>query len=165
MKTPKFIDEKNREWSVKFDYALIKKVRESDIDFDLATLMADDMAGFRKLMTDVVLFIDVLFVAVSDQHRVTEEDFAEGMAGQALQDAMDAFIDSMASFYPSRQGEMLRALVTKEKELSDVLSQTVQTASLQEMISGELDSRLEQLLGSQNGSSIPTASLSGQRQK
>lgn len=166
-----FTDAEGREYTVRFGFKQIVDVR-TRLDFDLAKLLADDMRRLKELTEDVVLMINVLYVMVGDQHQLTAEEFGEAMRGDALQEGSQALFDAFVDFCPSQQRKMLRAMLAagnslqqKTEGLMEEVSAIVQTASLSEMTSGELDSRLRQLLASKTGSSTACENLTGQLAK
>jgi len=162
MKATQFKDKKNRIWEIKFSYSTIKAVRAADTGVDLATLLANQHEGLQDLQKDIIRWIDTIYVMVSDQHPdVSSEEFGEALGGRTLQDMIDAFMQSLVDFCPSQQGEMLGTMLTKGKSLQKAVQETVSTASLSEITSGELDSKLEQLLGGRIGLSTPSGNSSG----
>jgi hypothetical protein len=126
----KLKDNKGREWEVLIDVPQLKRVRER-VKFDLGKLFANDLAGLRQLATEPEVLVDVLFVLVQEEaekRNVSPEDFGRSLAGDSLEAGFDALMEALADFYPSRQAKPLRALLAKNRDLSEALSQRALTA-------------------------------------
>lgn len=96
-----FKDNKDRSWDVDVTVATIKRVR-ARLDVDL--LDVDDGELIRRLITDPILLVDIIYVVCEPQARdrnVSDEDFGEALAGDAIAGATKALLDSLVSFSPS----------------------------------------------------------------
>lgn len=119
-----FKDTKGRIWTLEITVAAVKRVK-SLTGVDLYALPDDALKPLAKLMGDVVKFVDVLFVLSRDadgKPPTSGEDFAEGLAGDALGDASDAFMESLIDFFP-REGarKALTAVQSKAKAVQEVM--------------------------------------------
>jgi hypothetical protein len=105
----------------------VKRVR-SLLSVDLMEFVEGTLMG--KLMADVVLFVDVLFVICkpeADARGVTDEQFGQAMSGDVLQAAEEALAEGLFTFsHPSRREpartawEKLKQLRTRACELATV---------------------------------------------
>lgn len=88
-------------FTLAINVAAMKRVRAA-LGFDLAQAM--NPLGFSALLADLPQFVDVLYVLVREQCQaadLTDEQFGELMAGEALHGAITAFEDQIVSFCPS----------------------------------------------------------------
>ncbi len=91
------------------------------LDIDL--LAIDDEKTFKRLHTDFVVLVAVVYV-LCQKHlpdEVTEEDFGRGMRGVGLENALEAFLDELTDFtLPSRRATM-EASRKKTKEIEEAV--------------------------------------------
>ncbi len=117
-----FHDDLDRQWRLSINVATVKRVRrifsEEGEPFDL--LDADLPI---KLASDPALFADLLWELVDkSQHPdVTPEQFAEGLGGDAIERASDAFIEELFDFFPKGRRELNRAIYRKIKKTQAAL--------------------------------------------
>jgi hypothetical protein len=98
---PNFIDTKGRKWTVEINVAAIKRVRTLT-GCDLLEAMEGKLID--RLMRDPVLLVDVLFALCkpqADEARITDEDFGEAMAGDCIEVATKAMLETLVSFCPN----------------------------------------------------------------
>ena len=105
MKT--FKDNAGRTWSVALNIFVVKQVRGL-LGVDLLDLGIDAKNPadglLYRLIGDPVLLVDVLFAvckAQADAAGVTDEQFAQAMAGDAIDSATKALLEELADFTPS----------------------------------------------------------------
>jgi hypothetical protein len=130
-----FRDEKGRDWGLHIDVGTIARIR-NEFAIDLSKVLASREA-IDELAGDVVKLVDVLWGLVKPQaeaKQVTPACFAEGLLGDAIENAGDALIEAIIDFFPSRRRELLRQMWTKGKELSETQLKAIET----KLISGEL---------------------------
>lgn len=104
-----FTDEKQRQWSVFIGVSQLRKVREQT-SFDGAGLLLQET--FQKL-NDPVLLVDVLWVLLESQanaKQISQEEFAEGFVGDAIERALDSLVGAVSDFLPSTQRAALVVL-------------------------------------------------------
>jgi len=125
-----FKDNANRTWEVRIDVAAVKRLRAArftwtDKPFDVTRLLEKEMQPYRELLSDVVAFVDVLWVLCRKQAEaagVNEECFAEGLGGDALARAFEAFNGALTDFFPDpRTRESLREVERKRQRVADRL--------------------------------------------
>ena len=116
-----FTDNKERSWTLSLNIATAKKVKDA-VSFDLLSEDVGEMVG--RLAVDPVLLCDVIFILVSDQaarNNITDEDFGESMAGEAIGKATEALLDEIVDFFPPRKRKVLRMALVKMEEAEDLL--------------------------------------------
>jgi hypothetical protein len=72
------------------------------------------------LADDPVLLADVLYIICKDQaekKNISDENFGIGLRGQAIEDAVNAFIDSFINFSPPQKAALLTRAMKKTAEL------------------------------------------------
>ena len=119
--------------------------------FDLLSEDVGEMVG--SLAVDPVLLCDVIFVLVSDQaerNNITDEDFGESMAGEAIGKATEALLDEIVDFFPPRKRKVLRMALDKMEE-----AQALLMTRAEEMISSKTAEEIveEVINGAEDGSS------------
>lgn len=107
-----FTDEQGRRWIVKITVATLKRVKELT-DADLASVVEGELLG--RLSADPVLLCDVLYAVCKPQaerEQVTDEQFGEALAGDALGAATEALLGAIVDFFPdrTRRDNLLRVL-------------------------------------------------------
>ena len=116
-----FTDNKERSWTLSLNIATAKKVKDA-VSFDLLSEDVGEMVG--RLAVDPVLLCDVIFILVSDQaarNNITDEDFGESMAGEAIGKATEALLDEIVDFFPPRKRKVLRMALDKMEEAEELL--------------------------------------------
>ena len=109
-----FTDAEGNTWKVKITVPVLKAVRDS-VGIDIGK-----QHDFLELADDIVNLVNVLYVVCRKQclkREVTEEGFAEALAGDSLEDAYEAFCQAYLDFCPSRQRKILQRILTAAKEI------------------------------------------------
>lgn len=131
-----FKDNKGRSWVVEVTAATFKRVK-SLLGFDLASLAENRWQGLMELANDPVRLVDVLYCVCkpeADRRDVTDEDFGEAMAGDAVMHAAEAFAEEYINFTPDpRTRVQLRRIWEAQTELRRNL-QTRTSLKLDEML-------------------------------
>lgn len=110
----RFTDATGRSWEIMINVATIKRVRDV-CGVDLLDL--GDGGVMARLASDPVLLADVLFVVCDAERRGTPEDFASGLAGDAIEHATAALIDELLDFFPPKKRLLLRKAVDRMQEM------------------------------------------------
>lgn len=137
-----FKDSLGDEWIVSLNVNTLKRLKE--YGFDLAE-MINGGEIVEKLHTDPVLLVDMLYLACKSQAEgkgVTDEQFGTRMASsKTINDAADALMEAIASFFGSR-GEVMLAAARKMQALQSkvttrLMQQLEQSEGLEAFDSGE----------------------------
>lgn len=108
-----FCDVNGKKWNISITVGSIKRVR------DLAGVDLLDMkngAVFEKLSSDPIALCDCLWALCSDQAEkdgVTETEFFDAMAGDAIDSATVAMLDDLVAFFPNAKRALLENLLRK----------------------------------------------------
>jgi hypothetical protein len=97
-----FTDNGGRAWTVQINVAAVKRVRGL-VGIDLYQLVDDGFQGLGNLVSDPVQLADVLYCLVkeeADARQITDEEFGRGLAGDAITQAADAFVEELIDFFP-----------------------------------------------------------------
>lgn len=137
---PKFKDLKDREWSIDVNVAIIKKVRAL-IEVDLLAVLDKEL--LEKMRKDPIFLVAVLWAVCTcnpnNTHSVTEEDFGAAMAGDVIDNATQALLDAIISFYPSRRdrdnlGAILAATNKAVAKAQDLTEQKIKDLDVDKLV-------------------------------
>ena len=119
-----FKDTEGRTWQVAITVADVKRVR-SLLDIDLYKLLDDGFKGLGELVADPVALVDLVYVLCrpeADRRGVSDEDFGRAMAGDCIEDAVDAFLGALTDFFPNpRVRQSLTSLLAKGRRVRDLV--------------------------------------------
>lgn len=158
MKT--FKDSAGREWSISVNVAAVKRVRTL-AGVDLLGLL-DPSSGTAEKLSDPVTLGDVLYAAVQPQAErlgVTDEQFGESLAGDAIHDATQALIDEIVDFSPNPRG---RAAMQKVRDAARVVTDRALTM-IEAAVEGKTTEQLADAMcagGGNSSTSVPGSSES-----
>lgn len=99
----KFTDSTGKEWEVKVNPPVIKRVRKL-ADFDLLAQPNGTNGVVHQLMCDPILLADVLYCVCkpqADEAGVTDEQFGGALGGDAISAGMNALFDALIEFIPN----------------------------------------------------------------
>ena len=156
-----FKDNAGRTWSVAVNVATIKRVRGLVTDADDCQKPVDLMAMvegdlLKRLYTDPVLLVDVLYAVCKpevDKAEVTDVEFGEAMAGDAIDLGTAALIEEIIDFFPSRRDrERARKVMAKFQETVDRVQDALDLKAESPALQRELD-RIVDSVGLSSGSS------------
>ncbi len=100
-------DLKGREWELQITVGTIKRVR-SKLDMDLYKI--DDKNFIKTIFDDPIKLIELIWVILEDQVKekeISEIEFCEGWAGEAIEVATDLFIEELIEFFPPKKRQPL----------------------------------------------------------
>jgi hypothetical protein len=144
---PSFIDDEKRTWNLRVDVNIIRRVR-SATGIDLARVLTT-ASGREAMHDDVVLFVDVLWLMVSDQAQtkgVTPEQFGVALTGDALGAAAIAFEEAIVEFLPESQGRAIaRQVIDGGRTLQAKSKQLIREAMDRGLMEQGIESELERL--------------------
>jgi hypothetical protein len=114
----KFRDNDSRDWPIFLTTDLIKDVRRK-LEIDLA-----DLNGhlYTRLADDPVLLVDTLWVLCEAEAKgrdVSPAAFAKALAGDPIEDAVNALVEAITDFFPTRRRSLLRAAAAKTRTARD----------------------------------------------
>ena len=150
-----FIDNKGRTWMLEVTVATVKRVRglckvdlNSIIELDKNNKPSAEL--LERLSSDPVLLVDVLFAVCkpqADKLGITDEDFGEAMAGDAIEYATNALLEEIIDFFPEAKRLVMRKILSASRKFSEAARKRLEAE-----LNGEFESRvvstLEQLTGS-----------------
>jgi len=125
----RFTDARGRDWTVEINVSAIRRVRDL-LDIDLTALDEQDGALIKTLHDDPITLVDVLYVICkpqADRDGITDVQFGEGMAGDAIAHATEALIGEIINFTPSQRDRkrletvysMITRMVEKGHDIAD----------------------------------------------
>ena len=117
-----FVDNSRRRWEVAINVAAVKRIRGL-LGIDLYALVDDGFKSLSKLVSDPVTLADVLYCLCKDQadkQSISDEDFGRALAGDAITQAADAFVEELIDFFPdARARASLRKAIEAGKTVRD----------------------------------------------
>ena len=117
-----FVDYSRRCWEVAINVAAVKRIRGL-LGIDLYALVDDGFKSLSKLVSDPVTLADVLYCLCKDQadkQSISDEDFGRALAGDAITQAADAFVEELIDFFPdARARASLRKAIEAGKTVRD----------------------------------------------
>ena len=117
-----FVDNSRRTWEIAINVAAVKRIRGL-LGMDLYALVDDGFKSLSKLVSDPVTLADVLYCLCKDQadkQSITDEDFGRALAGDAITQAADAFVEELIDFFPdARARASLRKAIEAGKTVRD----------------------------------------------
>lgn len=118
----KFTDTKGRSWLVEINLAVIKRVKTL-CNFNILDLLDFRGKTFEQYQSDPVFMVDTLYAVCAKQAQelgVTDIDFAEGLAGDCIEDANMALLEAIVNFTPSQKArEAQKKLLALMKKTGD----------------------------------------------
>ena len=109
-----------RQFDCVINIASMKRVKES-LRLNLMECVSGDL--MQKLSEDPCLLVDVLYVLHRPQCEmmgISDEQFGEGLFGDALDAASKAFTDALVEFFPTKQARLMRlAMDRAEREAEE----------------------------------------------
>lgn len=114
-----FTDNAGREWKVEINLHTAMRVRDT-LQIDLLDVWKGNV--FQKMADDLFTLGAVLFCLVGDQaetRNITPEQFAQALAGDALDAAAVALIEDLIAFFPPQKRRMLQTIRRKMTTLEE----------------------------------------------
>lgn len=103
----KFKDNTGREWAIELNGWAMKRIHER-----LGIACRNPQAVFESV-DDLPLFCDILYVlceAQAKERGVSDEDFGKSLGGDAIDEAVEAFISEAIPFFPKNAREPAKKL-------------------------------------------------------
>lgn len=143
MKT--FTDNTGKTWSIAINVGAVKRVRAS---LDVNLLDAVEGKLIERLVSDPILLCDVIFVLCQQEAEtrgITDEQFGQAMAGDAIDMATSALLEELVDFFPSGKRQVLTKALAKlkafEAKVIELASKRLDDPALEQ----QLNQALEQL--------------------
>ena len=150
-----FTDNKGRTWEIEVTVATVKRVRglckvdlNSIVELDRNNKPSAEL--LERLSSDPVLLVDVLYAVCksqADKLGVSDVDFGEAMAGDAIEHATTALLEEIIDFFPEGKRLVMQKILSASRRFSEAARK-----KLEAELNGEFESRvvstLEQLTGS-----------------
>ncbi len=120
----KFKDAAGREWVIELNGWQMKRIHER-----LGVACRNPQAVFESV-EDMVLFCDILYVLCESQAKergVSDEDFGKSLAGDAIDEAVEAFVNEAIPFFPKNARDPARKLFATAQEIRETATTNVMT--------------------------------------
>ena len=147
MKT--FKDKNGVVWELEVTVGVVKRVR-AVLKIDLAKL---DETLYLRLSEDPVLLVDLLWVICEKQAQgrtITDEQFGESLAGDAIEEATTALLEAIADFFPGPRRSLFQKVISKtatiERTTSKLAIAKLDDPRLQEAMERRLNEEFETAL-------------------
>jgi len=138
-----FKDIEGREWQLIANVTTLRRVKDT-LDVDLTEFGSPDAAGQRlveTLTSDPYILADVLCCLCLPQMEkagVTQEQFGEALAGDAIDNATGALLDEIVSFFPKsrdrlRAARVLKAMENLQEKAQDLLDAKASDEAINQM--------------------------------
>lgn len=144
-----FTDSNGKDWTVAINVTSVKRVRDK-LDIDLLDLSE---ALFKRLLTDPVTLVDVLYVVCETQandRQITDEQFGEAMVGDAIDKGTTALLESLAEFFPKAKRAVLQRAVQKIQQVEEMAGQV----AMERFESATTDAELHRLIHGASSTSL-----------
>jgi len=119
-----FKDNQGREWTIAINVDVAKRVLDLT-GISVVTLTPETL---DKMVSDAIKLVDVVYAIVkpqADSRSVARSDFDASIGGASLDNAIDAFIEELISFFPKRQRDLLAKVWTKSSQAVDMVVQEI----------------------------------------
>jgi len=160
----KFIDRRGRVWIVDIDNTTLRRVKALT---DVRLLDAIDGDLISQLSSDPLILGDVLFAICkpqADQQDVDDDSFAEGLAGDAIDEACKAMVDALVAYFPESRRRLLRKAADKQKMIEtrglEAIEKRLDDPNLVDRIVEDLERKLGVPTSSGSSSNSPASSES-----
>lgn len=114
-------DKNGKDWNCEITIKTLKQIKQR-----LGIDLLEPQESIKKLIADKYLLCNVLYLAHEDickQLNITDEDFGGLLVGDTIDDATKALIDSLISFFPVQQREMLAKITNKREQVMAAIYQ------------------------------------------
>lgn len=112
-----FKDSSGRVWVVEITVGTIRRVR-SLVDINLLEVVEGPL--IERLSSDPLLLCDVLYAVCQPQAEesgLSDEDFGEGLAGDVIDEATSALLESLVAFFPESRRRLLSKAANKYRQM------------------------------------------------
>ncbi len=152
-----FKDSLDRNWNLVIDYESILRLRSGSLAIDLLDVAAENNSLLQRLASDDILLVATIYALLEPEIKnrgLSEKEFAAGLTGNGLENALDALIEGIANFSRPQRGAMLRKVWSKLKSSESLLSrqasEMLDNPEIDQRMSSALKNRLDQALAKLN---------------
>lgn len=139
-----FNDTTGKEWKLAVTVAAVKRVRELT-GCDLMQILSSEDT-LRQLATDDILMVDVVFAILktqADADGISDVQFGEAMAGDAISKAYEALIGELSDFSRNPKarkvmGKVWAKVQEVENKLAGIAEERLDSGELDKLIDREL---------------------------
>ena len=121
-----FKDNLDRVWTISLNIANVKKIKES-LKVNIMEAVEGDL--LPRIATDPILLCDMIFVLCkeeADKKNISDIDFGKSMGGDAIEQATDAFLQELITFFPQRRRRLLKKSLNKMRDLESKILEHVE---------------------------------------
>lgn len=146
-----FTDNKGRKWDIVLNVNQMKRVR-AVLGIDLVNVITLDAKGevkvdlIDRIANDPCLLVDILCVLTEKQAAslgVSDIQFGESLAGDAIEDATKAFLDELVDFFPGAKRLFLQKAVTLARkytlEMTSALEKALSDPELEKKVAQSMN--------------------------
>ncbi len=140
-------------WEVKINVGAIKRVRGL-CEIDLLDAVKDKGELLGRLIDDPILLCNIIYALCEKQaleKNITDEQFGEAMAGDALEKATTALLEELVDFFPSRRREVLRAALDKMDQAQEKIAKLALARLNDPKLDKQIDDAIEAAMGGVSG--------------
>jgi len=131
--------------TVKRVRALCKVDLNSIVELDKNSKPSAEL--LERLSSDPVLLVDVLYAVCkpqADKQNITDEDFGEAMAGDAIEHATTALLEEIVDFFPATKRLVMQKILSASRRFGDAARKKLE-AELNNGFESRVVSELERL--------------------
>ncbi len=151
-------------WEVKINVGSIKRVKGL-CEIDLLDAVKDKGELLSRLIDDPVLLCNIVYALCEKQaaeKNITDEQFGEAMAGDALEQATTALLEELVDFFPSRRREVLRAALEKMNQAQEKIADLALARLNDPELDKRIDAAIEAAMGGVSGTISGDAPVSSE---
>ena len=160
-----FRDNKGRIWELTINVATMKRVRAL-CNVDLYKVIDDGGEPRSELLTklynDPILLVDVIYAVckpAADRLAVSDIDFGEAMAGDAVDAAANALLDELVGFFPTLKSQAFSKALQATRRFMSAKQQQLRTMLADPELDKRLDSELARLDASSSNTQASSESI------
>jgi hypothetical protein len=144
-----FKDEQGRQWNLKLTIGKAMQLRD-EMNLDVNQLIDPNSGLLHELMVDSWKLLDILLLITRDERKqisVSDEDFANALGGETLDEATEAFLYGVTSSLKKLQRRAFAAMTRQLSTATEMAAQRVvsQIQKNEEKIGERLDSAIGSL--------------------
>lgn len=110
----KFKDRNGQEWTLHLTLGLVKQIND---EMGVNLLAPWDGRAIDELVAEPIRLGDILARAISPKDEKQAEALAEGLRGEGLDNAIAAFCEDLASFFPAGQRAAFAAFMKAARDV------------------------------------------------